>query len=395
MCAAVISHSPTSDLKLFLIPTDVPGAEVLVEFDAPLVANQGASAIALRRQDGLTVTISGALNLPRTLFSTAAYATSPDGNLRALLLVTSTPAQTGVFFSSCGPMVLKFNGGTTQSVFTTGLGGVPCLAASSDHTCPTTSNAFKIIVNDGGTEATVCINGWESGDGVPGSGPFTRRLSVSSSDDSFDRDELEYTCSFGSATNLVTGLAKSFSCTATSGDTKLIFAECETLCLGTAVECAPTRKRAPPVTATSALAFLLAAGAGGDPHLVSAEGLKFIFNGIANAVYALFTSPVVDINMQLAATGPTERYMTEMGIVFRGKNVTITPWFGKRKSELTEFFESLGATVEFHGPSMTVEFCNDHVATFAAMHTLHGAKINYLDVAISVPGCHDAYGGAL
>ncbi|MBT9554483.1 MAG: hypothetical protein IV100_00585, partial [Myxococcales bacterium] len=75
------------------------------------------------------------------------------------------------------------SGSNLRTVFTTGLGGV-CPAASSSFTCPTTSNAFKITTDDG---VTVCINGWQSGDGGVAGSSVTRRLSVTSSDNSFRR----------------------------------------------------------------------------------------------------------------------------------------------------------------------------------------------------------------
>ncbi|MBT9559074.1 MAG: hypothetical protein IV100_23785, partial [Myxococcales bacterium] len=266
--------------------------------------------------------------------------------------------------------------------------GSSCPAATGGNSCPADRNTVKIIATVAGTLETFCISGWEAGDGDGDGavdGPRTLTVTAPSSPLRTDlaKDPIEYDCTFGLVVPPNTFPAD-FKCIGVDLVNQISFQECVRFCHSSSLDtsCEIIKRDVDTPVVSSAATFLLASSGGGDPHLVSAEGLEFIFNGIANAVYALFTSPVVDINMQLAATGPKERYMTEMGIVFRGKNVTITPWFAHKKSELTAFFESLGATVEFSGWSMTIEFCNDHVATFAAMHTLHGAKINFLDVAI-------------
>ena len=266
------------------------------------------------------------------------------------------------------------------------------------------ADSLKLYAIDRNNEfaTTFCITGFGTA-AATGSlaGQVNVPLVLTITSTTFSRVTGPFECDFGSTVG-PNAFPSTFDCEGTGLSNQGIeidWIDCVSLCYNNGFgggSCFGTKKRAAfNFFAASFASITLASSAGGDPHLVSAEGLKFIFNGIANAVYALFTSPVVDINMQLAATGPKERYMTEMGIVFRGKNVTITPWFGKRKGELTKFFESLNATVEFTGASMTVEFCNDHAATFTAMHATDGSKVNFLDVAISVPGCHDAYGGAL
>ena len=44
---------------------------------------------------------------------------------------------------------------------------------------------------------------------------------------------------------------------------------------------------------------------------------------------------------------------------------------------------------------MTVDLCPMHELTFTSMHATDGSNVNFLDVSVSVPGCHDAFGGLL
>ncbi|MBT9561334.1 MAG: hypothetical protein IV100_35405, partial [Myxococcales bacterium] len=316
-CRAVNSHGFGSSLTTFVIPTTGASGQVVVTFDIALpIRNVGASSLAPLPE--LTVTISGDLEVSRRPYTSGVYATDGVGNLRGLLLLQVVTA--GVFFSACGPMIVTINGGAlVSSVQTTGPGGAPlpatCDDAISATLCPATSNAIKIIVNG----EAVCVNGWLTADGLAsGATNGTRTLAVSapgSSNPNLLKNELTYTCGFG-PTIAPNSFPISFECV--NGNDAIVYRGCALFCHSsspaTACPSPSARKRDVDVTGlavSSAATFVLAASAGGDPHLVSAEGLKFIFNGIANAVYALFTSPVVDINMQLAATGPEERYMTE------------------------------------------------------------------------------------
>lgn len=144
----------------------------------------------------------------------------------------------------------------------------------------------------------------------------------------------------------------------------------------------------------SSAVFALASGGRGDPHLVGPEGVKYTFGGTANGTYALFTAPAFVVNMQLAATGPANRFMTRVGVVLGGEAVTITPQLRHNAAALSKFFEAHGANVSFSGSALTATLCNDHVLTIEARYA-PWAKLNFLNVAVSVPGCHDAYGGAL
>jgi hypothetical protein len=73
----------------------------------------------------------------------------------------------------------------------------------------------------------------------------------------------------------------------------------------------------------------------------------------------------------------------------------ITPWTVKTHSaELIAHFEALGAKVHIDVPNwiITIELCAHHTIVFS---TRHSGNINFLNFALRVPGCHDAYGGLL
>jgi hypothetical protein len=140
--------------------------------------------------------------------------------------------------------------------------------------------------------------------------------------------------------------------------------------------------------------------ANGDPHLTGAGGIKFDFEGVANGAYSLFVTPMFAINMLLAPVGPKKRFIHEIGILAGGKSITFGPWaFKSRREELTTMFESVGATVEFHrGTTMTLTFCDNHVLALTTRHSAHQYNhhlVNFFDVSVTVPGCHDDFDGAL
>jgi len=58
----------------------------------------------------------------------------------------------------------------------------------------------------------------------------------------------------------------------------------------------------------------------------------------------------------------------------------------------------LGAKVAVNDWQLRVWPCNDHEIVVKSKHTYakyNGTAINYLDVEVRVPGCHDAYSGLL
>jgi hypothetical protein len=133
----------------------------------------------------------------------------------------------------------------------------------------------------------------------------------------------------------------------------------------------------------------------GDPHLAGAYGIKFDVYGKPAANYSLLVAPAFEINMQLADRGPEMRFMTSMSVLYKGKSFVIKPWTIKgKRAELIAHFEALGAKVNIDAPNwiITIELCAQHTISFA---TRHSDGINFLNLEVSVPGCHDAYGGLL
>jgi hypothetical protein len=99
--------------------------------------------------------------------------------------------------------------------------------------------------------------------------------------------------------------------------------------------------------------------------------------------------------MQLADRGPEMRFMTSMAVLYQGKSFVITPWTVKANSaELIAHFEALGAKVNIDTPNwtITIELCAQHTISFA---TRHSDNINFVNLEVRVPGCHNAYGGLL
>jgi hypothetical protein len=106
-------------------------------------------------------------------------------------------------------------------------------------------------------------------------------------------------------------------------------------------------------------------------------------------------APAFEVNMQLADRGPEMRFMTSMAVLYQGKSFVIKPWTLKgKRAELIAHFEALGAKVNIDAPNwtFTIELCAQHSISFA---TRHSDGINFLNLEVSVPGCHDAYGGLL
>jgi len=153
------------------------------------------------------------------------------------------------------------------------------------------------------------------------------------------------------------------------------------------------RKRQVPIIITP---FTSIASVSGDPHVKGAHGIKFDFNGVGGANYTLVSAPGFEITMQLATTGPDVRYMTRMALLFRGTSVVLRPMSLKfRVAELKQHFDALGVKTTFSDWRMSVELCPGHTITFTAMHAIDGSQVNFLDVGLDVPGCHNAYGGIL
>jgi hypothetical protein len=160
----------------------------------------------------------------------------------------------------------------------------------------------------------------------------------------------------------------------------------------------PSKKRGASISgsAVGVGTFVAVANAGGDPHLEGLFGIEFDVFGKPNANYSLLVTPAFQVNMQVAQFGPELRYMTRMSVLYRGKSISFGPMAVKlRKDELVKHFAALGANVTIDGWLMTIDLCARHQLVFKSMHALDGSKINFLDVEVRVPGCHNSYGGLL
>jgi hypothetical protein len=136
--------------------------------------------------------------------------------------------------------------------------------------------------------------------------------------------------------------------------------------------------------------------AGGDPHLKGMFGIDFDVFGVSGANYSLLIAPAFAINMQVSQFGPELRYMTRMSVLYRGKSIAFGPQAVRvRAAELIKHFEALGAKATIDGWVITVDLCPQHQVKFTSMHAIDGSQINFLDLEVSVPGCHDSYGGLL
>jgi hypothetical protein len=137
--------------------------------------------------------------------------------------------------------------------------------------------------------------------------------------------------------------------------------------------------------------------ASGDPHLQGLFGINIEFFGEAGGAYSLITAPAFQVNMQLAQAGPNAHFMTKISVLFRNATILIEPWLLKgHRVQLTRQFAAIGAEVSFDGNwRMTVALCPNLELTFIVHHTTRKHIINFLNVELRAPRCHDAYGGAL
>ena len=144
-----------------------------------------------------------------------------------------------------------------------------------------------------------------------------------------------------------------------------------------------------------------ATGANGDPHLVGAHGEHYEFFGQPGAVYTLFSTPQFVLNMQLWDKGPNDRYIERLALIFRNvTHVFSTAAFHPKKFEqkLNREFEPVGGKAHLSPNRIELELCEGHkveIVHGVALAQKNVGDIYHLDVAVTVPGCHDAYGGAL
>jgi hypothetical protein len=197
----------------------------------------------------------------------------------------------------------------------------------------------------------------------------------------------------------ISGDIAQFDCRATPYT--MTFVSCTTLVLNDG----GTRKRdsLSAIAATSGT-FVAASTAGADPHLRGANGVSYDFAGEANGTYALFSSQQFVVNMHLAADGPTVRFMTEIGVVFRNVTMKFTVFTHEARfvSNLDKQLQLVGGRATGPSWAVTLDLCPGHSVTVTQMHTVQpwlaradGSAFYYLDVKIVAPGCHDSYDGAL
>ena len=164
------------------------------------------------------------------------------------------------------------------------------------------------------------------------------------------------------------------------------------------------RQTATDLSLTTSSVFITASTATGDPHLVGAHGEHFDFFGQPNGVYSLFSTPQFDINMKLLDHGPENRFINEIGIVFR--NVTLRFDSGtfrpaRKEKALNAFLEAVGGKATVKPFEIELELCEGHRVTivqrFASGWKVadKAQKFYFLNIEIQVPGCHDSYGGVL
>ncbi len=172
---------------------------------------------------------------------------------------------------------------------------------------------------------------------------------------------------------------------------------------GAAFDIASFRVSTPPPTDTFGLRSVTietpvaSTSAGGDPHVHGLFGINLEVYGKPGANFSLIVAPAFEVNVQLANRGPKQRFMTEVAVLYRGTSIAIGPWdLKKRKAALIKHFEALGSRVVYEGEwRVTIEVCSQHKITLTTHHTANKLALNYLDLELSVPGCHDAYDGLL
>lgn len=135
-------------------------------------------------------------------------------------------------------------------------------------------------------------------------------------------------------------------------------------------------------------------GGSGDPHIRGPSGEQYNFTGQPGGIYSFFSSPWYQVAMELAHTNTTvatdARAMVKAGVVFRNQ----TFLFNATKSpSLEELKASLGVegvkVLRSAWNRTEIELCPGHVLTIARKFSV------YINIDVSVPGCHDSYNGIL
>lgn len=143
----------------------------------------------------------------------------------------------------------------------------------------------------------------------------------------------------------------------------------------------------------------------GDPHLIGANHAKFDFFGVADAFYVLFSAPQFRVTARLAADGPSNHFMIEIGVQFRNLTLTFSTIAHGPKfvTGLDRQLHLLGGRARaLSSTSIQLELCSTHTVTIHQRRTnrpelahADGGAFFFVNVDIVTPGCHDSFDGAL
>jgi hypothetical protein len=156
------------------------------------------------------------------------------------------------------------------------------------------------------------------------------------------------------------------------------------------------RKREEVVVGSNGIGTFQLQGIGqGDPHFVTPWGARFDFDGEASANYALFVAPHVQINMQLAATGPTTRFMTSIAVMFGNETFVFHARVGafNNAPAVARALEARGGSAVLTDGWLLQMFLCDGIDVEVSVR--HLEQTNFLNVKFITPGCMKTVGGAL
>jgi hypothetical protein len=151
----------------------------------------------------------------------------------------------------------------------------------------------------------------------------------------------------------------------------------------------------------------LSGGGNGDPHFVGGKGVRFDFNGTANADYVVAALPSFQLNMHLAPDGPEMHFMTELAVLVGAEVLEFDVfWHNATHYEnMNKRIAPLGGKVSIEGWTTLIELCSGvsiAVTPLSADNKLRpwlahddGSVFYYLDFALTVPHCDDAFEGLL
>lgn len=129
--------------------------------------------------------------------------------------------------------------------------------------------------------------------------------------------------------------------------------------------------------------------------MVTPWGARFDFDGEARASYVLFAAPHFQVNMKLAAAGPTTRFMTSIAVMFGNETFVFHAGmhaFDKLAAVSHALKACGGRATLAHGWRLQLLMCDDVEVQVSASHS---GSFNFLNVLFLTPGCMKTVGGAL